>query len=276
MTVCGWELDFAECANTDALDNLCGGEPAEDPNDEPVCSIRDRVEQMAIEFLWNWTGRLYGPCPIRYRPCRQNCTSDSGSMFRSGAPWTPILCNGRWYNVTCGRCRQDQCGCENTSALNLGWPVASIVSITIDGEVLPETSYRLDNNQLLVRMDGEAWPPCNRLDLPTTEEGTWEIVFERGIEVPIGGRIAAGILANEMAKAICGDASCALPKRIQSITRQGVTIALVDNFDALNEKGQTGIWLVDSWVASVTSPKRGGSVRSVDVPVKRYSPLGLL
>jgi hypothetical protein len=35
------------------------------------------------------------------------------------------------------------------------------------------------------------------------------------------------------------------------------------------EKGRTGIWLVDSWVASVTKPKRGGHVYSVDIPNPR-------
>src|SRR3546814_4772015 len=46
--------------------------------------------------------------------------------------------------------------------------------------------------------------------------------------------ISAGRLANELAKAACNDKSCGLPQRVQSITRQGVTVAVLDSFDDID------------------------------------------
>src|SRR3546814_15264182 len=82
------------------------------------------------------------------------------------------------------------------------------------------------------------------------EADTWSILYNRGYPVPAGGQVAAGLLAVELAKAACGDKSCGLPQRVQSITRQGVNIAVLDAFDAI-DPGHTGIGLIDSWVASV-------------------------
>src|SRR3546814_20637846 len=63
------------------------------------------------------------------------------------------------------------------------------------------------------------------------------------------------MLAVERAKAACNDKSCGLPRRVQSVTRQGVTVAVLDAFDNIDE-GHTGIWLIDSWVASVVRRPR--------------------
>jgi hypothetical protein len=88
--------------------------------------------------------------------------------------------------------------------------------------------------------------------------------------VPIGGQVAAGKLALELQKAACGASGCELPKRWTNIARQGVTIsAALDTYDDI-EKGRTGIWIVDSWVTSVTKADIGFSVASPDLrPVGR-------
>lgn len=99
---------------------------------------------------------------------------------------------------------------------------------------------------------------------PITEIDTFQVTYMRGIDVPMGGQVAAGRLACELAKAACGDNTCALPKRVQTITRQGVTVGLLDSFDDV-DKGRTGIWLIDSWVASMNIPQsRAGRVLSPD------------
>lgn len=262
MGSCNWNPSYIECRSTDALDQM---QPEQ----------RETVEQMASDLLWNWTGRLFGECPVEYRPCRQNCGKEG---FSSGAwavalngdnsPWAPALTGGQWRNVTCGNCG-DSCGCSSTQALRLPWPVSSIEEIVIDGAVLYPTEYRLDSHSLLQRLDGQGWPACQDLDLPSTEPGTWRINYLWGMPVPAGGQIAAGLLASEMAMALCNDAACKLPQRIQSVTRQGITVTMLDPFEDVND-GRTGIWLVDAWVASVTRPKRGARVFSVDIPSKRY------
>lgn len=257
MGACEWTPSYVQCHATDAIDAM---------GDED----RAAVEQMAADLLWNWTGRVFGACPVEYRPCRQNCGQGgfaASGWAQTGAPWAPALVGGRWLSVACGACG-DNCGCGGTAALKLPWPVASIEEILIDGEVLDPSAYRLDSRSLLQRVDGGEWPSCQNLGLPATEPGTWQISYLWGLDVPAGGQIAAGLLAAELAMAFCNDNRCQLPQRIQSITRQGVTVTLLDQFEDVAQ-GRTGIWAVDAWVASVTKPPRGARVYSPDIPRNR-------
>lgn len=259
--LCTWPISYASCSECAPLDAL-------DPAEKAV------FEQMASDYLWNWTGRVYGTCPVEVRPCRADCSY--GSTFWGSGPypfegsggWYPTIINGAWTNVRCGSCRASTCECGSTNALDLPGPVASITSVVIDGVTLDPAAYRVDNFHLLVRVDGGSWPTCQDLDAEPTQANTFLVQYERGMDVPLGGQMAAGVLACELAKASCRDASCALPQRIQSITRQGVTIAVLDGFDDI-DSGHTGIWVIDSWVASIVKPKRAANVYSVDVPRPR-------
>lgn len=260
---CDWPVSYAGCSN-------CG------PIEQMPVEEKTIFEQMATEYLWRWTEQQFGLCELTVRPCRQDY---QGSTFFGGAPsylpgssapWSPALVNGRWYNVGCG-CG-DSCGCDSPTTISLPAPVSEVVSVVIDGVVLDSSAYRVDNSKWLVRLDGEGWPLWNDMSSPsgsgTGAEGTWEVTYLRGSEVPVGGQIAAGILASEFAKSACGK-DCALPKRLQSITRQGVSIGVLDTFDDI-EVGHTGIWLVDSWVASIRKAPRKSRVASPDLrPMRR-------
>src|SRR5690606_26066328 len=112
--------------------------------------------------------------------------------------------------------------------------------------------FRVDDELYLVRIDG------GRFRSP------WEITFLQGEVVPPGGGLVAGILACEYAKALCNDNSCRLPKRVTTVTRQGLTMAMLDNFLDL-EKGYTGIREIDDWVTTQNKPKRPSLVTSPDV-----------
>lgn len=249
-----WPVSYAEC-------DTFGPEACWTP------TAKATWERIAAEYLWNWTGRGYGLCPVAVRPCRSDCYRYPGAS--AGGAWSPVLIGGRVYNIGCWVCGDD-CSCDGvTAALRLPGPIDSVTGITIDGVLLDDEAYRVDNGSVLVRLDGSGWPTCQDMSSPATEAGTWVVDYVRGVPVPAGGQIAAGVLAVELAKAACGDASCQLPRRVQTITRQGVTVALLDAFDDVG-KGRTGVWLIDSWVASVTGAPRGGSVRSVDVPHPRH------
>ncbi len=267
--------------------------PPDGPCDWPVVYLRDpdctadwsavqreTFESMATTYLWNWTARQFGPCPVALRPCRADCdgftwfaglgpyTQGAAAVRSRGGTWGPVLLGGKWFNVTCGSCG-DNCSCSgNTEALRLPGPIAEVTSVMIDGQALPITAYRVDNASVLVRTDNLGWPVCQDMSLAPTEEGTWEINYTQGLPVPAGGQVAAGVLACELGKAATGDSSCQLPRRLQTIARQGVTMTFLDAMDDL-DKGRTGIWLIDSWVASVMNPPRPSQVYSPDIPRPR-------
>jgi hypothetical protein len=233
---------------------------------------RDAYVQMATDLLNAWTGGVYGSCEVTLRPCRADCDGyvptfwGRGPFPRGGgSPWQPVVVDGQWINLTCGQCGTN-CSCDTHASIGLPGPVGAIVEVLIDGVLVDPTTYRVDNHRYLVRTDGGIWPSCQDVAAPSSAEGTWQVTYLHGLSVPLGGQVAAARLACELWKAACGDASCQLPRRVQSITRQGVTIGLLDSFDDI-DKGRTGIWTVDSWVASVTRVvPRGGQVFSVDRP----------
>lgn len=266
MEACQWPISYLQCGE---IDETTGMPPALAGLEE---DDRAALEQMAADYLWRWTGRTLGLCPVQLRPCRRDCwqfraTFSGGLPAGFGRPFAPVLISGQWFNIGCGFCG-DNCSCTTTTALRIPGPVDSITAVIIDGQPLPLPSFRVDNGHLLVRQDGDDWPTCQNMDAPAGQPDTFVIDYIRGTPVPFGGQIAAGLLAEQFAKAVCGDTSCALPRRVQSISRQGVTVAILDAFEDIT-KGHTGIWMIDSWVASMTAPARGGTVRSPDLPNPR-------
>jgi hypothetical protein len=134
--------------------------------------------------------------------------------------------------------------------------VTEVTSVTINGE--PFTDYRLVPGGWLERTDCREW-------------GRWfdqtTVVYAYGTPPPESGVQAAIVLANEIGKAECGDSSCRLPKRVTSITRQGVSIAVIDSMDFYKIR-KTGLPDVDLWLTAV-NPKgrlRRARVISPDLP----------
>lgn len=211
--------------------------------------VREAIEERAITRLWEWTNRRFGNCPVIYRPCSQACG-------------------------TCGcYCR---CRCCEANEIILPGPVFEPIEILVDGEPLDLSMVRVDNYNRLVRMDGERWPSCQNLSAEGGyDENTFQITYIQGEEVPPGGALVAGILASEYAKAMCSDDSCRLPKRVSTVSRQGMTIAMLDDFTKL-AVGFTGIWEIDDWIATYqtnlrSGPWRQGTVSSPDIPMQRFT-----
>lgn len=261
---CSWSIDYCSDA--------ASGESGCDALDSLTPERRAAIESAAVEYLWNWTHQRYGLCEVQVRPCRQECLSlpttyrgfrQIGDARFPSSPWTPVLIQGQWFNMGCGRCSGDSCSCSTVDALRLPGPIDSIISVVIDGDTLDPSLYRVDGSRTLVRQGGELWPVCQDMSAPSGSDGTWEVTYLKGIPVPHGGQVAAGVLACELAKAACNDSSCGLPQRVQTVTRQDVSIAVLDAFEDVKE-GRTGIWLIDSWVASVTQAPRRYRVASPD------------
>jgi hypothetical protein len=93
-----------------------------------------------------------------------------------------------------------------------------------------------------------------RLDLPDTADGTFSVTVTYGADPPPHGVSAASKLAAEIAKDAVGEKS-ALPRRITSITRQGVSISNADPMQFLT-KGLLGIWECDSFLIDVNPARQ--------------------
>lgn len=260
---CSWPL--AHCGEAAGQ---CTSLSALDP------AVQDIITRAATSYLWNWTRRQFGTCPVTIRPCREQCGEGSTYRGRSGAntnlPWyegwgplNPALIGGQWWNLGCGgSCNSDPCSCNYVPTVEMAGPVASVSAVWLDGVLLDPSTYRVDNFKYLVRTDGADWPVCqNQLGDPQADNDTFEVTYNIGIAVPAGGQLAAGHLACQMAKAACGNANCQLPQRLQMVTRQGVQSMLLDSYSTLYQFGTTGLWLVDNWVASIMASNRQAGMR---------------
>jgi hypothetical protein len=221
-----------------------------------VATLNPAVTGLAVasatETLWALSGRRFGLCEVTLRPCRRDCY-DGRFYDDFGPPWTgarsypqPALIGGQWFNLTCGSC--SDCACGTVSEALLPAPVHSIVEVKVDGTPLVTGAYRVDNNRLLVRTDGDRWPRCNDLTRADSEPGTWSVTARFGEVPPEGAALAMGELACEIAKAADGQ-DCRLPAGVQQLVRQGVTISYPD-VGELFAKGRTGLYLVDMFVAT--------------------------
>lgn len=261
------------CPDSWVLARCVEESPAEESGVEASCAaldnlapeVQDVVILAAKEFLWNATGQRFGLCEATYRPCDPGCYDQSTYRGWSGIPrgawggywgWTPYIFNGNWFNMVCGDCNGNRCTHQNLSKVKLPQPLDSVVEVLIDGAPFADWEYNV--NYGLVRTDGQHWPRTQDFTKPLSEPDTFGVTVMAGIPVPAGGQLAAGLLACEMAKAACNDGSCQLPKRVQTIVRQGVTVAFQDNFSMLYGKNGplTGIWGIDQWIASVNYSAR--------------------
>lgn len=243
---CNWTATpCADCC-TEALDRL----------DDTVQAV---LANQAVWTLWAATGKKFGLCETVLRPCRRECWSSWG-----GLPF-PTRINGDWLNLSCGSCA-GSCGCSVLSEF-IAEDVDSIVAISIDGENhIPCDTAQVFDRRRIVRTDGEQWPMCQNLGAPIGSEGTWSVTVMQGLPVPAGGEIMAGILLCELAKACVGDSDCRLPKRLQTISRQGETMVFADQFENIDQI-RTGLYEVDLWIeAARRDLYQGSTITSPDLP----------
>jgi hypothetical protein len=216
------------------------------------CTVTDAGEleiwvQVATDVLHVLSGRQFtGACTKTIRPCEVVCGCSC-----HGYGW-PGSWYGSWSTLGLVPSRPRCCPPQ----IDLGGKVAGITSVKVDGETLASSEYRLDGGRWLVRLTdasggNEGWPCCQRLDLASTEECTFEIAYLTESDVPEMGARAVAELACELAKScstVAGE--CRLPKRVTNLTRQGVTMTLLDPMQFL-DGGKTGLYLPDLFLATV-------------------------
>ena len=105
-----------------------------------------------------------------------------------------------------------------------------------------------------------------------------EITYTYGTPPPALGKMAARRVAMEFVKLWEGDSDCALPQRVTSVTRQGVTYTVLDSQDFLEEM-RLGIYEVDLFLktANPNRAQKRSKVFSPDISqARRYTPKPLV
>jgi len=239
----------------------------------------------ASQLLFELSGRQFlGECTRTVRPCQPYCSCWGADWLVSPAqvPQVPLWSWGFWGSAgwgwgyeSCG----NVCGCGPLSRILLAdFPVTDILSVKIDGAVLAATEYRLDEYKWLTRMaaaDGskQFWPSCQRLDLPSTESGTWEVTYSHGMSPPVLGQEAAKQLACQIYLQCASggsSADCKIPEGTTKLTRQGIQIekAPFVAWGLKDKNWATGLVNVDAFLSAYNPNRlrRRPSVWSPDVP----------
>jgi len=114
---------------------------------------------------------------------------------------------------------------------------------TQNGTVVPPTQYHLVDHSSIQATSGATWSTCNV-----------EVTYTYGTPVPFAGKMAAKLLAIELVKMYEGDPECALPQRVTSVNRQGVSYTVLDSQDFIDQ-GRTGVYAIDMFLKSANPDK---------------------
>jgi hypothetical protein len=181
---------------------------------------------------------------------------------------SPVLFGGDVYNIPSGDYDEyselTADGLSPDARIRLrGRPVVRVIALRNKvGTIIDPSKYYLVDHSTIHVSAGTPWTPCNT-----------EITYEYGTPVPVAGRMAARTMALEFAKLWAGDDDCALPQRITSISRQGISYTILDNQEFIDEL-RTGLYAVDLFLKT-TNPdnaRRKAKVFTPDVPrARRYT-----
>lgn len=117
-------------------------------------------------------------------------------------------------------------------AVRLPGPVGTVSAVTIDGELLDASQYRVEDGIHLVRLEG-SWPSAGL-----------RVTYTNSIAVDEMGAHAAGVMAAEWLKLITAEKNCRLNTSARTVTRQGITMDLVGG---LFPDGVTNIPEIDAY-----------------------------
>lgn len=204
----------------------------------------------ASNILWALSGRKFSGITR----VTERYVSAYDPYLRTGAArltYTPQLINGQVENVVSGAfgrySNRDFLG-DGTNGLTRvrlrGRKVIEVHNMRDrDGNIIDPETYFLGDHSTIYGAPNAKW------------SSTYvEVTYTYGSPPPTSGRAAARLLATELVKSYEGDDSSALPQRVTSIVRQGVTYTVLDQQDFIDEL-RTGIYAVDLFLKSVNPDK---------------------
>jgi hypothetical protein len=224
--------------------------------------------QTASYLLWAMSGRKFSGVTTVTE--RYTCVLRRGRIGNSVRTTDALLFNGSVYDIPSGDFDFDEYssltvdGISPESRIKLrGGPVSEVHSIRNRlGEVLDPSFYYLVDHSTVQIAVGAPWTPCNT-----------EITYSYGAPPPTSGKMAARTLAIELAK-LWNNEDCALPQRITSVSRQGVSYTILDSQDFIDDM-RTGLYAIDLFLKTANPDKARAKAKvfSVDAPrARRYTP----
>lgn len=219
--------------------------------------------QVASNILWAMSGRKYsGTTTVTER----YFTAIDAFRYQgsSAKQFFPHMIGGSVFNLPAEDWNDSAYQSDGSSSLSRirlrGKPVQEVhlVRSGYDGRIIPNDAYYLADHSTLVANKGTPWTP-----------GNLEVTYTYGQQPPAAGRHAARVFAIELLKSWEGDA-CALPDRVTSVSRQGVSYTILDNQDFL-ENFRTGIYVIDLFLKTANPAKALAPSRifSPDMPRAR-------
>lgn len=221
----------------------------------------------ASGILWSLSGRKYSGVTTVTE--RYVCAPRNYAFGASSRNHQAVLMQGDVHNIPSREfdmfSEMVSDGLSPESRIRLrGRPVSKIHAIrNRNGAIIDPSQYYLVDHSTIQAAAGVPWTPCNT-----------EITYSYGTYPPTMGKMAARTLALEFAKLWAGADDCALPERLTSVSRQGVTYTVLDSQDFIDDM-RTGIYSVDMFLKS-TNPDRARAkarVFSPDTPrARRQTP----
>lgn len=242
----------------------------EELGDYAYTEFTEEAIRTASYLLWAMSGRKYtGETTVTER---YTCTLRNNRMGPSTKTNSPVLFGGDVFNIPSGDYDEyselTADGMSPDSRIRLrGRPVTKIHAIrNRTGSVIDPSSYYLVEHSTVHIKAGTPWTPCNT-----------EITYSYGTPIPAIGKMAARTLAIEFMKLWSDDETCALPQRVTSVARQGVSYTILDQQEFIQEL-RTGIYVIDLFIKTVNpdGARRKSKVFSPDQPrARRYTPKAL-
>lgn len=200
--------------------------------------------------LWALSGRKFSGITT----VTERYVSQFDPYFRttgSGFNYLPTLIAGNVQNIPASRDFRvqgnDYLGDGTSSRTRVRLRGRKVIKIhtvrDVNGEIIDPSKYYMADHSTLYASPGAAWNPFNV-----------EVTYTYGTPPPSAGKAAAKLLATELVKMYEGDDTCALPQRVTSVSRQGVSYTILDNQDFL-ENMRTGIYAVDLFLKATNPDK---------------------
>lgn len=204
----------------------------------------------ASYILWALSGRKFtGTTTVTER-----YVSQYDPYLRAGGSrleYQPVLINGQVENIPQGGFGRNSHrdfqgdGTSSYSRVRLrGRKVVRVHSLRdMNGNIIDPSTYYLVDHSTIYGAPNATWSSANV-----------EVTYTYGTPPPMAGKAAARMLALELVKLYEGDDTCALPQRVTSVSRQGVSYTILDNQSFIDEL-KTGVYAVDLFLKTANPDK---------------------